>query len=145
MTEPLKKSIEIKCDIAHAFETFVGQIDLWWPVGHRKFDQSTLSLEPKLGGQFIERSVDGQMMKMGEVVLYEAPNHIQYTWFPGAVKLPTLVDIKFSQQGEYSLVEVTHSEAESALGDMWPQRVSIFNRSWDVILDTLKTFIDEEK
>lgn len=142
MNTPLEKAIKINCSLEHAFATFVNQIDIWWPRTHRKFENSTLSLAPQVGGLFLEVSNEGQTAELGQVLLYDAPHQIIYTWFPGSIKLPTKVEIKFSHKNNFTLVEVTHSEADSQLGDVWPQRVVIFNKSWETILTCIKAHIE---
>lgn len=144
MGSPLVKSIEINCSVDHAFVTFIEKLDLWWPKNHRKFENSVLTLEQKVGGIFSERSVSGESAKLGEVVVCEPPHKIIYTWFPGSIVLPTTVDIAFTAKADGTLVQVTHTEGASQLGDAWPQRVVKFNQCWDDILQSINAFIEAE-
>ncbi|MEM7446555.1 MAG: SRPBCC domain-containing protein [Pseudomonadota bacterium] len=140
MNEPLKKSIRVRCPVAHAFAVFTGQVDLWWPRGHRRFDDSKLRLDPVIGGRFIERAADGQEAQLGEVVTCDPPNAIAYTWNPGRGAGPTLVSVSFAADSEGTLVEVLHSEGESELADLWGERVALFTRGWDLILPAFAAF-----
>jgi uncharacterized protein YndB with AHSA1/START domain len=130
----VRKTVRVRCSVARAFEVFTGRIDLWWPSGHRRYQGSQLCLEAVAGGRFFERSKDGQEAKLGKVVACEAPHRISYTWYPGAFQKPTHVDVTFVQDGEETIVNVVHSEGESALGDAWPERAALFTRGWEKVL-----------
>ncbi len=71
---------------------------------------------------------------MGEVISCDPPRAIRYSWYPGGIGRPTLVEIRFTDDGSHTLVEVTHSEAESGLGSAWPDRARVFDRNWDIVL-----------
>jgi uncharacterized protein YndB with AHSA1/START domain len=119
--------------VAHAFEVFTSRIDLWWPPGHRKFQDSRLVLEPVTGGRFVERAADGSEVTLGQVTRCEPPHHISYTWHPGAISRPTHVEVRFAADGPDTVVTVVHAEA-GALGDTWPEKVTLFERGWQAVL-----------
>jgi uncharacterized protein YndB with AHSA1/START domain len=143
MSRPLQRSIRVRCSLTHAFATFTGKLDLWWPPSHRRFSNSRLVLESKVGGRFIERSASGDEANLGEVLLWDPPHRLSYSWFPGAIEQPTRVDVFFVDQGDETLVEIVHSEAESGLGEAWPERVGLFDRAWTQVLSTLERFVME--
>jgi uncharacterized protein YndB with AHSA1/START domain len=140
VAEPLRRSVRLRCSLAHAFDTFTARVDLWWPSGHRRHADSRLYLETSAGGRFFERSIDGQEAKLGDVLSCEPPHRISYTWYPGAIEKPTRVDITFVQDGEETIVDVVHSEGDSALGDAWPKRVELFARAWGHVLAGLVAY-----
>ncbi|MCA9656188.1 MAG: SRPBCC domain-containing protein [Myxococcales bacterium] len=139
--EPLERRVELRCSAAHAFAVFTGCIDAWWPPSHRRFDRSELRLEPRVGGRFYERSESGEEARLGEVLRWDPPRRVTYTWYPGAITEPTEVDVRFAPHGDHCLVEVTHAEGRSGLGDAWPQRVALFGRAWDHVLPTFVAFV----
>jgi uncharacterized protein YndB with AHSA1/START domain len=130
----------VRCPIDHAFRIFTSEVDLWWPPGHRRFKDSRLCLEAAEGGRFFERSPDGKEATLGEIVRCEPPHRISYTWYPGALREPTLVEVDFAEEGEETIVRVVHSEAESALGAAWPSRVALFTRGWELVLAAFAAF-----
>jgi uncharacterized protein YndB with AHSA1/START domain len=93
-----------------------------------------LVLEAEVGGRFFERASSGEEAELGTVLVCEPPHRISYTWRPGAITEPTRVDIHFQRQGGETVVEVLHSEADSKLGDAWPERVALFTRGWTHVL-----------
>jgi uncharacterized protein YndB with AHSA1/START domain len=141
MSEPLQRTVRVRCPLAHAFDVFTARLDLWWPQKHRRFGASQLFLEARVGGRFFERSDTGEEARLGEVVRCEPPHRITYTWYPGAVSGPTEVDVRFTGEGEHTVVEVLHSEGQSGLGDAWPQRVELFGRAWAHVLPAFAGFI----
>lgn len=134
MSEPIRRTVSVRCPVEHAFRVFTHRIDAWWPAGHRRFDRSTLTLEAEPGGRFFERAPDGREVVLGKVLTVEAPHHITYTWHPGAITAPTAVEIRFTADGELTRVDVTHHEADAAMGDRWPERAALFTRAWSHVL-----------
>ena len=134
MTEPIRRTAHVSCAVEQAFEIFTAQIDRWWPPGHRRFPESVLVLEARDGGKFFEKSSRGEEALLGEVVQCNPPHSISYTWYPGALTGPTLVEITFSPDEAGTLVQVTHSEGSAQLGDVWPERAAIFTRAWSQVL-----------
>lgn len=141
MADPFVKTIHIACSIEHAFAIFTGQINLWWPPGHRRFEGSTIKLETHIGGRFFETAADGQQAILGEVLSLNPPFDICYTWHPGKITKPTQVTISFEQDGDETIVQVTHIEGTSALGDKWPERVALFSRGWQAVFTAYSDFI----
>jgi uncharacterized protein YndB with AHSA1/START domain len=142
MNEPLLKSIRVRCAVPHAFDVFTRQVDLWWPPGHRRFEESHIHLEPVGGGRFLERASNGAEVELGKVVTCDPPNAITYTWNPGKGAGPTLVSVRFAADQVGTLVEITHSEGDSALSELWKERVALFNRGWDIVLPAFGAFAD---
>lgn len=145
MSEPLRRTVRVRCPVAHAFDVFTARLDLWWPPKHRRFAASELFLEARVGGRFFERSSTGEEARLGEVVRCEPPHRITYSWYPGALAGPTEVDVRFTEDGEHTLVEVTHSEGNSQLGDAWPQRVELFGRAWGHVLPAFAAFLEPQQ
>jgi uncharacterized protein YndB with AHSA1/START domain len=145
MNEPVVKKVRVECPIYDAFQTFTARIDLWWPIAHRRFPDSVVVLEPWTGGGFLEKSRDGEEVRLGDVLRFEPPHALDYTWFPGAIGKPTLVQVSFVEETDAVLVTVTHSEGESALGVEWPARALKFKKSWEVVLPTFASFLEAEE
>ena len=99
-------------------------------------------LEAAPGGRFLERSAAGEEAVLGEVVRFERPHRITYTWYPGARNEPTEVDVRFRVDGEHTAVEVVHSEGTSGLGDEWPSRARRFERAWGEVLPAFADFAE---
>lgn len=142
MNEPLRRQVRVACPVAHAFRIFTERIDLWWPQGHRKSEQSELNLEGFVGGRFFERLPDGGEFLLGEILVYTPPERIRFSWHPGKLTKPTEVDVRFTPIGESTLVEVEHREGSSDLGPLWQERVQLFQRGWQRVFEALAAYID---
>ncbi len=138
MNEPFRATTTLRCTPEHAFHTFTTKVDLWWPRSHRRFDRSSFSFEARAGGRLIERGPDGATMTFGEVLSCDPPNEIRLAWHPGKVSLPTEVTITFRQDGELTVVQVVHSEGDSALGNRWDEKVALFSGGWAAIFAALE-------
>ncbi len=145
MNDPLERTIRVGCSIGHAFDVFTGEIDTWWPPGHRRFEASRLHLETAPGGRFYERTTAGEEAVLGEVLECDPPHRIRYTWYPGSIDKPTLVDVGFTEDGDATIVVVTHSEGDSELGPNWSDRVVLFDRGWDHVLAAFSTHVERRE
>ena len=142
MSEPLRRRLVVRCDVERAFRVFTTQLDAWWPASHRRFGQSVLALEPRVGGRFVERSSEGEEWELGEVRAWEPPRRVLYTWVPGSRVGTTEVEVTFCAEAEGTLVEVTHREGTS---DSWGESRARFERSWDAVLATYRDFTMEAR
>ncbi|MCA9606701.1 MAG: SRPBCC domain-containing protein [Myxococcales bacterium] len=141
MKRSLRREIRVRCSQRHAFEVFSTKIDLWWPPSHRRYERSELRLEPSVGGRFYERAESGEEHALGEVLAWEPPDRLAYTWWPGAVDGPTRVEVRFAADGEHTRVEVIHREADTTA---WDERVAMFERSWTTVLGAFEGFVDRD-
>lgn len=143
MNTPVCHTIRVRCPLDHAFRTFTDRIDLWWPPGHRKLAGSRITLEA--GGRFLERGADGTENLLGDVVRWEPPHRLTYTWRPGApAGFATEVDVQFTAEGDQTRVDVVHREGESGLGEVWPTRARLFDASWTTVLAAYSTLLSNE-
>ena len=140
MTELLTRTIDLACPVEHAFDVFTGKIDLWWPRGHRRNRDASLSLDDKA---LVERAADGSEWIMGKVTVIEPPHLLSLDWFPGSPASPTSVDIRFAATSSGTTITVTHRALSPAAAEVWPQRVALFTKGWETVLPALKTFIEE--
>jgi hypothetical protein len=145
MSSPLVRQIEVRCSTDHAFEVFTQRVHLWWPPGHRKHADSRMVIEGRVGGRFFERTPSGNESELGTVLLWEPPQRVRYSWWPGANAKPTEVDVVFRAAGDVTRVEVTHSEGASGLGELWPERVKLFERGWGAVLPAFAAAIGREE
>jgi Activator of Hsp90 ATPase homolog 1-like protein len=80
--EPLRLSYEVECSAEHAFTTWTGRFDTWWPRGHTVSGDpdAEVVLEPGVGGRIFERSPDGTEIDWGEITMWDAPTRLGYVW-----------------------------------------------------------------
>ena len=79
---PVRKSIRVNANQAHAFEVFTSGLGRWWPRTHTigKPPMQTAVLEPRLGGRWCELSEDGSQADVGKVLVWEPPERFVISW-----------------------------------------------------------------
>jgi len=117
---PVRKSITVKADAAHAFEVFTARVGSWWPRSHSigSSPQTDVVMEPRAGGRWYEISADGSHCSWGKVLAWEPPSRVLLAWQIGAdwkydPNLVTEVEVKFtSLGGGETRVELEHRNIE---------------------------------
>jgi uncharacterized protein YndB with AHSA1/START domain len=131
------KSITVACNVQNAFRIWTEQIYAWWPAGHsRSGDPATqVLIEGKVGGRFYERTSHGIEYDCGQVLLWEPPHRLAYSWFLGSgPEQPTEVDVRFIALGPtQTRVEVEHRGPE-LIGELWWRNQARYRAAWEVVL-----------
>ena len=100
-----------------AFDIYVNQINTWWPrqgiFPYSFAPKETLPLqirfEPKEGGQFYEVFQNASEYVIGEIIKWDPPNRIIYTWKDPAWKGKTSITVSFKIIDNGT--EVTHEQS----------------------------------
>jgi len=101
-----------------AFDVFVNHFDTWWPRSHTiaAAEMAEAVIEPRLGGRFYERGVDGSQAVWGEVLTYEEPDAITLSWHVGGdwqlESAMSEIQVTFRRDGDQTKVAVTHDHLE---------------------------------
>ena len=139
MDDILVRRISLACSVEHAFTVFTDKIDLWWPRGHRRNRDASLTLT---GEALMERAPDGSQWMMAKVTEIDPPRRLALDWFPGSPAAPSSVVIDFTPEGDGTLATVTHRPLLESKS-IWPQRVATFTSGWEAVLPALKRHIEE--
>ena len=130
----VKKSIHVAASPARAFEVFTKQMTSWWPlVSHKigKVDAKEAVVEPRVGGRWFERGVDGSECDWGKVLAWDPPSRLVLAWQISAdwqfdAKLDTQVEVRFVADGAGTRVELEHRLLEN-YGARAPEMKGIFD------------------
>jgi uncharacterized protein YndB with AHSA1/START domain len=135
--EPLGLAFEVDRPADHAFEVWTRDIGRWWPADHTATGQPglTVVLEPRVGGRFFERTSEGQEIDWGEILVWEPPRRLVYSWhLRRSREDATEVEIRFvATSATTTRVEIEHRgwERLGSEGPTWRDR----NRGgWDSLL-----------
>jgi uncharacterized protein YndB with AHSA1/START domain len=117
---PVRRSARVGAPPDRAFEVFTTGIGRWWPKTHHicKADLDTHIIEPKVGGRWYERGVDGSECEVGKVLVWDPPTRLVLCWQLSAdwkfdPDLVTEVEVRFIAEGAKStLVELEHRDLE---------------------------------
>jgi uncharacterized protein YndB with AHSA1/START domain len=125
--EPLRLAFRVECSPEHAFMTWTERIAIWWPADHTASGESNLQvvLEGHIGGRIFERTREGTEHDWGEVLVWEPPHRLIYSWHLRRDRADaTEVEIRFVPDGKATQVEIEHRgwERLGADGAVWRDR-----------------------
>jgi len=137
MIEPIRLVVELDCPAEHAFEVWTARIATWWPLDHTVTGQPGLAviLEGRPGGRIFERTPAGAEHDWGEVLAWEPPARLVYSWHLRRDRADaTEVEIRFVPvERSRTRVEIEHRAWQrlGAEGEAWRDR----NRGgWSTLL-----------
>jgi uncharacterized protein YndB with AHSA1/START domain len=75
-------SITVQAPIEHAFSVFTDGIASWWPPSHHILgaELAEMVFEPFVGGNIIDRGLDGSECRWARVLAYEPPTRVVFSW-----------------------------------------------------------------
>jgi uncharacterized protein YndB with AHSA1/START domain len=129
-TNAVTASIVVEAPIERAFSVFTTDIGSWWlPDQHiLKAELAEMVFEPRVGGQIIDRGVDGSESRWARVLAYEPPDRVVFSWdinlqweIETDPERTSEVEIRFIPEGpERTRVELEHRGIERH-GEGWEQ------------------------
>ena len=126
----------VAVDAERAFEVFTRRIGDWWPLQRYSCFEEDATGVVFEGERIVERSKSGEEAVWGEILAWEPPFRIAFTWHPGAeAGAPmTEVEVRFRPQGGSTVVELEHTGWER-LGEGWEETRSQYENGWPGVLD----------
>ena len=113
---PVRKSIVVQAPPARAFEVFTAHMGAWWPKSHHiaPAEMAEVIIEPRLGGRWYEKGVDGSECDWGKVLAWTPPLRVALSWhlnskfqIDGSVE--SIVEVQFITDDENATrVELEH-------------------------------------
>lgn len=140
--DPIVKTVTVPLAPPEAFDLFTDGITRWWPlVTHSIGGDKAVSVtfEAGVGGRIFETADDGTEWMWGEVVEWEPPERVVFSWNPNPGRAAfSEVEVTFSNvdQGEEPRTELRleHRRWEN-LGDEAPEVYSSYIEGWVPVLD----------
>ena len=156
MTNPVeeavvRKALRVNVPIQRAFSVFVEQMETWWPATHHigKIPFEAIFVEPRVGGRWYERDVEGHQNDGGKVLAWDPPHRVTFSWHVGPghdqpdwvcdpdIAKVSEVEIRFTAEGQgTTLVQLEHSKLERH-GEGYEKLREIFDGpgAWVYILE----------
>ena len=145
------KTVHVKAPIERAFSVFVEHMESWWPATHHigKTPFEAIFVEPRVGGRWYERNVNGEQCTWGTVLAWDPPQRVRFSWHLGPghdqpewvfdpdISKASEVEIRFISEGpSTTLVELEHLNIERH-GEGAVQLREMFDGpgAWQGILD----------
>jgi activator of Hsp90 ATPase-like protein len=141
----VRKTVIVTAPLAVAFEVFTAQMQTWWPMASHHIgeaDCAAVVIEPRAGGRWFERGVDGVECVWGQVLVWEVPRRVVLAWqlsaqFRFDPSIHTEVDVRFVKIDERTTrVELEHRGLEAYGADAMAMH-DTFNspNGWNGMLD----------
>ncbi len=117
---PIRKTLRVRVPREKAFRVFAEGMGSWWIKSHSLLGsvaQADVLIEPRSGGRWFERGEDGSEKNWGRVLAWEPPGRLLLAWQLNAdwaydPDFETAVEVTFSEDGEYTIVEFEHRDLE---------------------------------
>ena len=100
------RSVSVPLPQARAFELFTTRMTEFWPKEHSigASELAEVVIEPRSGGRWFERGVDGGECQWGRVAAWEPPQKVVLLWQIGAdwqfdPEFETEIEVTFSRGG----------------------------------------------
>lgn len=141
---PVRRSVVVQASPDRAFEVFTARLGEWWPKSHHigKSEPQTSIIEPRAGGRWFERGVDGVECDIGRVLVWEPPNRLVLAWqlsadFKYVPDFMTEVELRFTSEGARATrvdLEHRHLERYGELAEKVREQVGA-PAGWSAILE----------
>jgi uncharacterized protein YndB with AHSA1/START domain len=137
--EPLVHAFTVACPPEHAFEVWAIRTSLWWPASHSVSGApEVVTFEPRAGGRIYERAADGAEHEWGEVLAWDPPRRLAYSWHLRQDRADaTEVEITFAPADEGTAVRIEHRGWER-LGARGPALRERNVRGWAGLLPAFR-------
>jgi uncharacterized protein YndB with AHSA1/START domain len=119
---PITGAATVALSVDQAFRVFTEDFTAWWPHQYHigQAEVAEIVLEPREGGRWYERGVDGSECDWGRVLVWGPPHRVVFTWqITGAWRFDSdpahasEIEVRFVEEGpEESRVEVEHRHFE---------------------------------
>jgi uncharacterized protein YndB with AHSA1/START domain len=112
----VRKSVVVDAPVDKAFRVFTEAIDRWWIRQHHigSAELAEVVIEPRAGGRWYERGVDGSECDWGHVIRWDPPEGLVLAWQIDATwhfdpALVTEVEVRFVAESPLrTKVELEH-------------------------------------
>ena len=134
-TSPIVHEISLNCSPEHAFHVFTAEVGDWWDPAYTLSPDTyaTITIDPRMRGQVTERHVDGSEHDWGEVLAWDPPTRIAFSFTLAQDRtFPTVVRATFVPSDEGTQLTFEHdgwteynADARGKFTD-WPKLLERF-------------------
>ena len=146
----VESSVTVSVPIERAWAAFTGEFTAWWPRDHHigEADMAEAIIEPRSGGRWFERGVDGSECDWGRVLVWDPSTHLALSWhldsefrYDPDPDRCSQVDIRFTAVDGGTEVVLTHSGLDRH-GAGWEQLATGVGNGWPGIIDGFARLLD---
>jgi uncharacterized protein YndB with AHSA1/START domain len=135
----VRKVVSVQAPREVAWRVFTEQMGTWWPLAMYKIGKAAAAdavIEPRAGGRWYERGVDGSTCDWGRVLAWEPCSRLVLSWDITAdwqydPALQTEIEVRFIAQGDDGTrVELEHRRLDR-YGDRRDEMRTVFDKTGD--------------
>lgn len=118
----VRKSVIVDVPVEIAWAIFTERPIEWWPSSHVlvKSPRESITFEPRVGGRYFERAVDGSECQWGTMLEWDPPKRLAMTWRIDGRWQMIDNDVKASEiEVTFTPVSATSTEVELAHVKLW--------------------------
>ena len=114
----IQGKVTVNAPIERAFRIFTESFTTWWPADYHigEADMAEAIIEPREGGRWYERGVDGSECDWGHVLAWEPPHRLVVTWqingqwqYDPDPEHASEIEVRFTPDGsDQTTVELAH-------------------------------------
>jgi uncharacterized protein YndB with AHSA1/START domain len=106
---PVVRATWVSCTPKRAFDAFTDQIGAWWPLPTHSIHGDHAGGVAFAEGLLVERSLTGEESVWGEVLAWDPPGRVVFSWHPGDEPAnASEVEVSFVPEGEGTRVVLEH-------------------------------------
>lgn len=137
--------ITVDVPVEQAFSVFTDSLHTWWPVEYHigQADMAEVILEPREGGRWYERGVDGSECDWGRVLVWEPPHRLVVTWqingewqYDPDPERASEIEVRFTEDGPgQTRVELEHRHLDRLVGGQAMHDAITGAGGWTAVLE----------
>ena len=152
-TEPIRRTVTVRCPPERAFDLFTEEMGTWWPVESYSravsefagtgVEVDRLEFQARGGGSILEHMSDGRTLPWAEVIAWDPPHRVVLAWRPHSMpEPPTELEVTFAADGDGTLVEVEHRGWEQLSDGFRDALYDVYDRGWTSTLELFAAVAD---
>jgi uncharacterized protein YndB with AHSA1/START domain len=144
-TPSIGNTVTVGVPVEQAFRVFTHSFTTWWPPQYHigQADMAEAILEPREGGRWYERGVDGSECDWGRVLTWEPPHRLVVTWqingqwqFDPDPMHASEIEVRFTADGpEQTTVELEHRLLDRLVAGQAVRDAISGGGGWSAILE----------
>lgn len=141
----IRRTLTIGVPVEQAFRVFTDAFDSWWPPDYHlgEAEMAEAILEPREGGRWYERGVDGSECEWGRVLIWEPPHRVVLAWqvngqwkYDPDPEHACEIELRFIPDGPgQTVVELEHRDLDKLVGGQAIYDMVTGAGGWTTVLD----------
>lgn len=136
--EPIRKTRQVECDLATAFELFTARMGEWWPTSSHSISAAAdarIRFEGWVGGRVVEITPDGIEHPWADVISWDPPHRFMLAWHPTQTPVAaSILDVRFAPSLTGTMVDLEHRGWEEFGAEQGRALRAEYDPGWDIVL-----------